>query len=84
MIVEFQNTQERKITINMEYEYKYQILVLDEKNSSIKSLEKLLEEGWEPVRETGMPSSGSNYSENAQFPTCICLLKRLKNNEKLS
>jgi hypothetical protein len=62
----------------MEYEYKYQILVLDEKNSSIKALEKLLEEGWEPVRETGMPSSGSNYSENAQFPTCLCLLRRIK------
>jgi hypothetical protein len=62
----------------MEYEYKYQILVLDEKNSSIKSLEELLKEGWEPIRETGMPSSGSNYSENAQFPTCLCLLRRPK------
>jgi hypothetical protein len=67
----------------MEYEYKYQILVLDEKNSSIKSLEELLKEGWEPIRETGMPSSGSNYSENAQFPTCLCLLRRekIQNNE---
>jgi hypothetical protein len=67
----------------MEYEYKYQILVLDEKNSSIKSLEELLKEGWEPIRETGMPSSGSNYSENAQFPTCLCLLRRpkIKSNE---
>lgn len=61
------------------YEYKYVILVLDE-NSSMKSLEKLLEDGWEPVRETGMPSSGSNYSENAQFPTCLCLLRRIKEN----
>lgn len=62
----------------MEYEYKYVILVLDEKNESIKMLDNFLQEGWEPVRETGMPSSGSNYSENAQFPTCLCLLKRLK------
>lgn len=62
----------------MKYEYKYIILVLDEKNSSLKNLEKLLEEGWEPVRETGMPSSGSNYSENAQVPTCLCILRRLK------
>lgn len=63
----------------MEYEYKYFILVLDEKNASIEDLEKLLQEGWEPVRETGMPSSGSNYSENAQFPTCLCLLRKQKN-----
>lgn len=64
----------------MEYEYKYVILILDEKNESVKNLEKLLEEGWEPVRETGMPSSGSNYSENAQFPTCLCLLRKIKQN----
>lgn len=64
----------------MEYEYKYFILTIDEKNSSLKSLEKLLEEGWEPVRETGMPSSGSHYSENAQLPTCVCVLRRKKSN----
>ena len=62
----------------MEYEYKYIILALDENNASIKNLEKALEEGWEPVRETGMPSSGSNYSENAQFPTCLCVLRKMK------
>ena len=62
----------------MEYEYKYFILILDEKNSSLKNLEKFLEEGWEPVRETGMPSSGSNYSENAQLPTCLCVLRKKK------
>ena len=62
----------------MEYEYKYIILALDENNASIKNLEKALEEGWEPIRETGMPSSGSNYSENAQFPTCLCVLRRMK------
>ncbi len=62
----------------MEYEYKYIILALDENNASIKNLEKALEEGWEPVRETGMPSSGSNYSENAQFPTCLCVLRKIK------
>lgn len=60
----------------MKYKYKYIILVLDENNSSLENLENLLEEGWEPVRETGMPSSGSNYSENAQFPTCLCLLRK--------
>lgn len=60
----------------MKYEYKYVILVLDENNSSLKEIEKLLQEGWEPVRETGMPSSGSNYSENAQYPTCLCLLRK--------
>lgn len=65
----------------MEYEFKYVILVLDEKNSSIKNLEKLMSEGWEPVRETGMPSSGSNYSENAQFPTCLCVLRKKKEEE---
>lgn len=62
----------------MQYEYKYIILVLDERNSSIENLEKALKEGWEPVRETGMPSSGSNYSENAQFPTCLCVLRKEK------
>jgi len=62
--------------MEMSYEYKYVICTLDESNSSIKQLEKLLQEGWEPVRETGMPSSGSNYSENAQLPTCLCVLKR--------
>lgn len=60
----------------MKYEYKYVVCVLDEKKSSFKELEKLLQEGWEPLRETGMPSSGSNYSENAQFPTCICVLRK--------
>lgn len=60
----------------MKYQYKYIFLVLDENNSSIENLENLLKEGWEPVRETGMPSSGSNYSENAQFPTCLCLLRK--------
>ena len=60
----------------MKYEYKYIFLVLDENNSSLENLERLLKEGWEPVRETGMPSSGSNYSENAQFPTCLCLLRK--------
>lgn len=60
----------------MKYEYKYALLVADEKNASMKELEKLLKEGWEPVRETGMPSSGSNYSENAQLPTCLCVLRR--------
>jgi hypothetical protein len=60
----------------MKHEYKYVVCVLDEKGSSLKELERLLEEGWEPVRETGMPSSGSNYSENAQVPTCICVLRR--------
>ena len=63
----------------MEYEYKYFILVLDENNKSLESLEKLILGGWEPIRETGMPSSGSNYSENAQFPTCLCLLRKPKN-----
>lgn len=60
----------------MTFEYKYLICVSDERNSSLKELEKLLAEGWEPLRETGMPSSGSNYSENAQLPTCLCVLKR--------
>lgn len=60
----------------MEYKYKYFVLIADEKKSSIKELEKLLSEGWEPVRETGMPSSGSNYSENAQAPTCLCVLRK--------
>jgi hypothetical protein len=64
------------MNMEMDYEYKYVICVLDENNSSIKQLEKLLQEGWEPVRETGMPSSGSNYSENAQLPTCLCVLRR--------
>lgn len=62
--------------IKMNYEYKYVICVSDEKKSSMKELEKLLKENWEPVRETGMPSSGSNYSENAQLPTCLCVLRR--------
>ena len=62
--------------MEMNYEYKYVICFLDEGNSSIKHLEKLLQEGWEPVRETAMPSSGSNYSENAQPPTCMCLIRR--------
>jgi hypothetical protein len=60
----------------MNYEYKYVICVLEESNASLKQLEKLLAEGWEPVRETGMPSSGSNYSENAQLPTCLCVLRK--------
>jgi hypothetical protein len=60
----------------MNYEYKYVICVMDEKNSSLKELDKMLKEGWEPLRETGMPSSGSNYSENAQLPTCLCVLRR--------
>lgn len=60
----------------MRYEYKYAVFVVDEKNASMKDLEKLLKEGWEPVRETGLPSSGSNYSENAQLPTCLCVLRR--------
>ena len=65
----------------MDYDYKYIILTLEEDvHVSLKPLEKLISEGWEPVRETGMPSSGSNYSENAQFPTCICVLKRKKEN----
>jgi len=64
----------------MKYEYKYVICVLEETNSSFTHLEKLLLEGWEPVRETGMPSSGSNYAENAQLPTCLCVLKRLITN----
>lgn len=62
--------------LNMEYEYKYVVCVLDEKNDCLKELDRLLSEGWEPLRETGMPSSGSNYSENAQLPTCICILRR--------
>lgn len=66
----------------MEYDYKYVILTLEEV-TSLKPLEKLVEEGWEPVRETGMPSSGSNYSENAQFPTCVCVLRRKKQKENL-
>jgi len=60
----------------MDYKYKYLVCVADEKGSSIKELEKLLADGWEPVRETAMPSSGSNYSENAQPPTCLCLLRK--------
>lgn len=60
----------------MEYKYKYFICVADEKRSSLKDLERLLAEGWEPLRETGMPSSGSNYSENAQAPTCLCVLRK--------
>lgn len=60
----------------MKYEYKYIMCVLEESNASIKQLEKLLAEGWEPLRETGMPSSGSNYSENAQLPTCLCVLRK--------
>ena len=60
----------------MQYEYKYVILVADESNSSMKQIERLLQEGWEPLRETGMPSSGSNYSENAQAPICLCVLRR--------
>ena len=60
----------------MKYQYKYVMCVSDEKNTSLKELEKLLSEGWEPIRETGMPSSGSNYSENAQLPTCICVLRK--------
>jgi hypothetical protein len=60
----------------MKYEYKYVMCVLDEKNTSLKELERLLADGWEPIRETGMPSSGSNYSENAQLPTCVCVLRR--------
>lgn len=62
----------------MDYEYRYLICVADEKNSSMKELERLLTEGWEPIRETGMSSSGSNYSENAQLPTCLCVLRRRK------
>jgi hypothetical protein len=63
--------------VNMKnYEYKYFILIADENNSSIKNLEKLLKDGWKPLRECGMPSSGSNYSDNAQFPTCLIVLKR--------
>lgn len=62
----------------MDYEYRYLICVADEKNSSMKELERLLAESWEPIRETGMPSSGSNYSENAQLPTCLCVLRRRK------
>jgi hypothetical protein len=61
----------------MKYEYKYFICIADENNSSLKQLEKLLHDGWEPIRETGMPSSGSNYSENAQLPTCLCILRKL-------
>ena len=60
----------------MNYEYKYFILAADENNSSLKKLEKLLSEGWEPLRECGMPSSGSNYSDNAQFPTCLIVLRK--------
>ena len=60
----------------MEYKYKYFICSADEKNSSLKELEKFLSVGWEPVRETGMPSAGSNYSENAQPPTCLCVLRK--------
>jgi hypothetical protein len=60
----------------MRYEYKYAVFIVDEKNASMKELERLLKEGWEPVRETGLPSSGSNYSENAQLPTCLCVLRR--------
>jgi len=62
--------------LNMQYEYKYIILVADESSSSMKQLEKFIQEGWEPLRETGMPSSGSNYSENAQLPTCLCVLRK--------
>lgn len=61
----------------MNYEYKYFILTADEGNSSLKKLEKLMSEGWEPIRECGMPSSGSNYSDNAQFPTCLVLLRKV-------
>jgi len=60
----------------MRYEYKYAVFIVDEKNASMKELERFLKEGWEPVRETGLPSSGSNYSENAQLPTCLCVLRR--------
>lgn len=64
------------VRIQMKYEYKYVTFVMDENNSSMKELEKLLSEGWEPLRETGLPSSGSNYSENAQLPTCLCVMRR--------
>jgi hypothetical protein len=67
----------------MKYEYKYIICVSEENNASIEQLEKLISEGWEPVRETGMPSSGSNYSENAQLPTCLCVLRRKITNVEL-
>lgn len=61
----------------MNYEYKYVICVSGgEQNGSLKELDKLLKEGWEPLRETGMPSSGSNYSEDAQLPTCLCVLRK--------
>lgn len=60
----------------MKYEYKYVICVVDENNSCLEQLDKLLKDGWEPIRETGMPSSGSNYSENAQLPTCLCVLRK--------
>lgn len=60
----------------MKYEYKYVVCIFDNNKNSLSSLENLLKDGWEPVRETGMPSSGSNYSENAQSPICLCVLKR--------
>jgi hypothetical protein len=64
----------------MKYEYKYVVCMFDSSNPSFDHLEELLREGWEPVRETGMPSSGSNYSENAQPPICLCVLKRQVSN----
>jgi hypothetical protein len=61
----------------MKYEYKYVTCVLEESGTSLKQLDKLITDGWEPIRETGMPSSGSNYSENAHLPTCLCVLRRI-------
>ena len=48
-----------------EYEHKYVILRDDESaKRPLAELEVLLEEGWEPVRETPMPSSiGERTSE---------------------
>ena len=62
-----------------EYEHKYVIVrdMFDSSENPLKEIEKLLADGWEPLRECPMPSSVCG-SYRCYAPTCMVVLRRVK------
>ena len=59
-------------------EYKYVIVDCNNHNP-MKEVEGLLDNGWHPVREVGLPSAAGGKSFAKFGPCGLILLKRLKN-----
>lgn len=61
--------------VRSQQEFKYVIVKDDWEGDSLRDVKTLLAEGWEPFRETPMPSSGANRHQPA---TCLVVMTRNK------